>query len=180
MNIHDFKAKAITGGEISLGEYKGKVILIVNTASKCGFTPQFSGLEKLYEKYRDHFVVLGFPSNQFFDQDPASNDEIQNFCQLNFGVTFPLFEKTDVRGENAHPLFKFLISQKPFKGFDLNDDIEKKFYDLTKENYPEFLEDGSIKWNFTKFLVSKEGEVVARFEPWITPEELEGDIEKLI
>lgn len=180
MNVYGFTAKSITGEDISLEQYKGKVILIVNTASKCGFTVQFEGLEKLYEKYNDKLVILGFPSNQFLGQDPGTNAEIQNFCLLNFGVTFPLFERVDVRGENSHPLFDYLTSSKPFKGFNLNDQLESKFYDITKKEYPEFLEDDSIKWNFTKFLISKEGAVVERYDSWITPEDIEKDIVKLL
>ncbi|MPW27278.1 glutathione peroxidase [Alkalibaculum sp. M08DMB] len=180
MNIFDFNAKLIDGEKISLDQFKGKVVLIVNTASKCGFTVQFEGLQKLYEKHMDQFVVLGFPSNQFRGQDPLSNTEIQNFCQLNFGVSFPLFEKVDVRGADAHPLFNFLIKEQPFKGFDLNNELENKFYNLTKQEYPEFLEDDSIKWNFTKFLVSKDGDVIKRYDSWIPPEEIEADIIKLL
>ncbi len=180
MNVYGFNAQSITGEDIFLKDYKGKVLLIVNTASKCGFTAQFEGLEKLYEKYKDQFVILGFPSNQFKGQDPGTNAEIQNFCLINFGVTFPLFEKVDVRGENAHPLFDYLTNAKPFKGFNLDDELESKLYDITKKEYPEYLEDDSIKWNFTKFLISKEGVVVERYDSWITPEEIEKDIMKLL
>lgn len=176
MNVHDFEAKSITGDTISLKDYKGKLLLIVNTASKCGFTPQFEGLENLYQTYKDDLEILGFPCNQFKGQDPGTNAEIQSFCQLNYGVTFQLFEKIDVRGENAHPLFKYLCDVKPFPGFDLNIDIQKKFSDITKDLYPEYYDDNSIKWNFTKFLVDREGNVVARYEPWITPEELVSEI----
>lgn len=156
--IYDFSAKTITGSEQSLAEYKGKVVLIVNTASKCGFTPQYAGLESLYEKYKDQgFVVLGFPCNQFGAQEPGSESEIAQFCQVNYGVKFPMFGKIEVNGDNAHPLYKFLTSAKPgILGIE------------------------AIKWNFTKFLVDKEGNPVKRYAPNAKPEEIAEDIEKLL
>ena len=121
MNVHDFKVKDISGREVSLSEYSDKLLLIANTASKCGFTPQYDGLEKLYQKYKGQgLVILGFPSNQFLAQEPGSNDEISSFCKLHYGVTFPLFSKIDVCGENADPLFKHLTQAAPFMGFELN------------------------------------------------------------
>jgi len=181
MKLYDIEAKTIDGKETSLSEYKGKVLLIVNTASKCGFTPQFEGLEALYQKYADKdFEILGFPCNQFKHQDPESNENIKSFCQLNYGVTFPLFEKVDVRGENIHPVFDHLVSQAPFAGWDDSDPTQKKLHNLNKTHYPEFAEDESIKWNFTKFLVDKEGNVVKRFDSWIEPKEIEADIEALL
>lgn len=155
--IYQFSAKTIEGKENSLADYKNKVVLIVNTASKCGFTKQYAGLEALYEKYKDTgFVILGFPCNQFGAQEPGANSEIQSFCQLNYGVSFPMFEKVDVNGESAHPLYKFLVKQKTGIMGD------------------------SIKWNFTKFLINRRGEVVDRFAPQTSPESLENTIEKLI
>jgi glutathione peroxidase len=156
--IYGFSTKTIAGKEVSLADYKGKVALIVNTASKCGFTPQFAGLEEVYEKYKDRgFVILGFPCNQFAGQDPGSNDQIQEFCQLNYGVKFPMFGKIDVNGSNAHPLFKFLTSEKPgILGIE------------------------AIKWNFTKFLIDKDGNPVKRYAPSTKPEEITPDIEKLL
>ena len=155
--IYQFSAKSITGKEIKLSDYAGKVVLIVNTASKCGFTKQYEGLEKLYNKYKDKgFVILAFPCNQFGSQEPGTNSEIKEFCSLNYGVSFDIFEKIDVNGENAHPLYKFLTKEK--SGFITDD----------------------IKWNFTKFLIDKNGNVVDRFAPQTTPENLEKDIEKLL
>lgn len=174
MTVYDFKPKNIRGQEVSLSDYSGKLLLIVNTASKCGFTPQYDGLEKLYQKYKDMgLVVLGFPSNQFLEQDPGSDDEISSFCRLNYGVTFPLFSKIDVRGETADPLFKFLTQAAPFKGFELNKDMGRKIQCVVKEHYPENLTGNGVKWNFTKFLVGRDGAVKARFEPTVTPEELD-------
>lgn len=157
VSIYDFSAKTIDGTEKSLADYKGKALLIVNTASKCGFTPQYEGLEELYKKYKDRgFVVLAFPCNQFNSQDPGTNEEISEFCEVNFGVSFPLFRKVDVKGDNAHPLFKYLTRET--KGMVTNE----------------------IKWNFTKFLVNKNGEVVDRFAPQTNPERITKDIEKVL
>ena len=156
--IHEFNAATIAGKEVSLADYKGKVVLIVNTASKCGFTPQFAGLESIYEKYKDRgFVILGFPCNQFGAQEPGTANEIQEFCQLNYGVKFPMFGKIDVNGSGAHPLFKYLTSEKPgILGLE------------------------AIKWNFTKFLVDKDGNPVKRYAPNTKPEDIAPDIEKLL
>ena len=148
--IYDFTVKDIQGNDLSLEKFKGKVMLIVNTASNCGFTKQYDGLQKLYEKYKDQgFVVLGFPCNQFGKQEPGDEKEIANFCTDTFNVTFPMMSKIEVNGENAHPLYKFLKKE---KGGILGDEI---------------------KWNFTKFLVDKEGNLVDRFAPQKTPEEIE-------
>jgi glutathione peroxidase len=156
--IYEFSATTLGGKEQSLAEYKGKVVLIVNTASKCGFTPQYAGLEALYEKYKDQgFVILGFPCNQFGAQEPGSESEIEQFCQVNYGVKFPMFGKIDVNGSNAHPLYKFLTSEKPG-----------------------ILGTEAIKWNFTKFLVDKNGNPVKRYAPNTKPEDIADDIEKLL
>ncbi|MFC4184353.1 glutathione peroxidase [Saccharococcus thermophilus] len=158
MSVYDFSAKTIRGEEQSLADYKGKVLLIVNTASKCGFTPQYKELQELYEQYRDRgFVVLGFPCNQFGHQEPGTEEEIKQFCQANYGVTFPMFAKVDVNGESAHPLFQYL-----------------------KEKAPGVLGTKAIKWNFTKFLVDRNGNVVARFASQTRPSELKSEIEKLL
>ncbi len=139
--IYGIEAETITGETLRLGEYKGKVLLIVNTASKCGFTGQYEGLQKLYETYKDQgFVVLGFPSNDFLRQEPGTNEEIASFCKLNYGVTFPLFGKISVKGKNQHPLYTYLTS---------------------KQTNPQF--SGRISWNFNKFLISSNGQVVGRF-----------------
>jgi glutathione peroxidase len=156
--VYDFTCRAASGEERALGDYRGKVLLIVNTASKCGFTPQFAGLEELYEKYRDRGVeILGFPCNQFANQDPGSNDEIQEFCQLNYGVSFPVFAKIEVNGKGADPLYQHL-----------------------KREAPGALGSERIKWNFTKFLVDAGGNVVKRYAPVVKPRDIEKDIEKLL
>ena len=157
-SIFNFSCKDVNGDEKNLSELQGKVTLVVNTASQCGFTPQYKGLEDLYQKYKDKGLeILGFPCNQFGNQEPGSNDEIEEFCTLNYGVTFSMFSKVDVNGESADPLFKFLTSNK--KGL---------------------LGSSKVKWNFTKFLVDKNGKPVKRFAPTTTPEQISKDIEKLI
>jgi glutathione peroxidase len=151
-------AHTIEGREQPIGDYRGKVSLIVNTASKCGFTPQYEGLENLYQRYRDRgFVVLGFPCNQFGRQEPGDESEIGRFCELNYGVSFPMFAKVDVNGDEAHPLFRHL-----------------------KQEAPGILGSQAIKWNFTKFLVDHDGKVVRRYAPKTAPRELEADIEQLL
>jgi len=154
-SIHDFEASSIEGRPAQFSSQKGKVLLVVNTASACGFTPQFAGLEKLWEDYRDKgLVVVGFPSNQFGGQDPGSNGEIASFCQLNYGVSFPMMAKVDVNGDAAHPLWKWLTAQAPG-----------------------ILGTQAVKWNFTKFLVGRDGQVLKRFGPNDAPESLRSDIE---
>lgn len=156
--IYDFKAKGIDGKQIDLKQYQGKVLLIVNTASQCGFTPQYKGLEAVYQQFRDKGVeVLGFPCNQFGAQEPGTAEEIGAFCERNFGVTFPLFDKVEVNGDGAHPLFKHL-----------------------KSEAPGLMGTEAIKWNFTKFLVHKDGTVYKRYAPQTEPKELLKDIEKLL
>ncbi len=180
-SVYDFTVRTLQGKEVSLGGYKGKVLLIVNTASKCGFTPQYEGLEALYKKYKDQGLeILGFPSNQFAGQEPGSAGEISQFCKINYGVTFQLFEKNDVRGESAQPLYKYLTSALGFKGFDLKDPSAKFLSDYITKNCPDFLEGDSIKWNFTKFLIDREGRPVARFESPVTPDAIAPEIEKLL
>jgi len=181
MKTYDFKFKTIDGEDSSLNQYKGKVILVVNTASKCGFTPQYGDLQKLYEKHNSEgFEIVGFPSNQFAGQEPANNSEVKNFCEINFGVTFPLSEKIDVRGNDAHPLFKYLTQQLAFKGFDMENPNGKMIYSVLKEKFPEYLLDDSIKWNFTKFLIDRQGNVVGRYESPTEPMDIEADIQKLL
>ncbi|WP_017729119.1 glutathione peroxidase [Halalkalibacterium ligniniphilum] len=156
--VHDFSAVTLEGKEQPLNEYKGKVLLIVNTASKCGLTPQYKDLQKLYETFADEpFEVLGFPCNQFAEQEPGTNEEIASFCQKNYGVTFPMFEKVDVNGENAHPLFNYLTEE-------------------TKETYGQ----KDVKWNFEKFLITKDGTVAKRFSSQTEPSELKAEIERLL
>jgi len=157
-SIYDFEAVSIEGKPASLASQRGKVLLIVNTASACGFTPQFAGLEKLWETYRDKgLVIVGFPSNEFGAQDPGSNDEIASFCQLNYGVSFPMMAKVKVNGGDAHPLWQWLTSEA--RGI---------------------LGTQAVKWNFTKFLVGKDGKVIKRYAPNDTPESLSKDIEKAL
>ncbi len=157
-SLYQFEAELLEGDTKQMSDYEGKVLLIVNTASKCGFTPQFAGLEKVYEKYKDQgFEVLGFPCNQFGGQDPGSNDEIGAFCQRNYGGDFPMFAKVDVKGPEAHAIFRYLTREA--KGI---------------------LGSESIKWNFTKFLVSKDGKVLNRYAPTTKPESIEEDIEKAL
>ncbi|WP_462405318.1 glutathione peroxidase [Gracilibacillus sp. Marseille-QA3620] len=158
MNLYDLQAKTISGHDISLSEYRGKVILIVNTASKCGFTPQYRELEDFYQKYREQgFVVLGFPCNQFMAQEPGDDMDIQAFCKTNYGVTFPMFSKIDVRGERAHPIYKYLT-----------------------EKAPGVMGSKAVKWNFTKFLIDRNGDVIKRFAPSTKMSEVEHSIKELL
>lgn len=181
MNFYNFKANSIDGDEINLSEYEGKVLLVVNTASKCGFTPQYEDLQKLYEQYQSQgFEILGFPCNQFEAQEPGSNDETKNFCSLNYGVSFPLFEKSDVNGSDAHPVFKFLKEAAPFEGLDFTNPTNKIIDKILSEKYPEFRMGNAIRWNFTKFLVDKNGNVVKRFESSVEPLSIASDIEGLL
>jgi glutathione peroxidase len=154
-SLTDFHARSLEGDDVDLAEYAGKVTLVVNTASQCGFTPQYQGLQKLYDEYADRgFTVLGFPCDQFGHQEPGTEEEIGAFCEKNFGVTFPMFGKVDVNGDAAHPLWKWLTEEK--RGF---------------------LGTKSIKWNFTKFLVGKDGQVIKRYAPTDTPESMRAEIE---
>jgi len=157
-SIYDFTVEDITGKEVGLDKYRGKALLVVNTASKCGFTPQYKGLEELYAKLHGKGLeILGFPCNQFGGQEPGTDTEIAQFCELNYGVSFPMFAKVDVNGADAAPLFKFL-----------------------KAEAPGLLGSEAIKWNFTKFLVDRNGKVVTRFAPKDTPESIAGDVEKVL
>ena len=157
MSIYDFTVKSINGEDVSLSVFKGKVLLVVNTATGCGFTPQYDGLEDLYEKYRDRgFEILDFPCNQFANQAPGTESEIASFCSMKFGVTFPQFAKIKVNGDGEEPLYTWLKSQ---KGGVLG---------------------SKIKWNFTKFLIDREGNVIERFAPTVTPEKIDSEIEKLL
>lgn len=177
MKIYDFQVVDMDEKEVSLDEYKGKVLLIVNTATRCGFTPQYEGLEKLYQKYQEQgFVVLGFPCNQFLNQAPEDNEAIKGFCSLNYGITFPQFAKIKVNGDKAHPLYKFLKEEKPR---DLENPNTSGFLKKIKKLGVEPL-GSAIRWNFTKFLIDREGNVVERYAPLVEPEELEEAIEKLL
>lgn len=166
MNIYEFNVKNIKGEDISLQAYQGKVLLIVNTATACGFTPQYNDLENLYKKYQEKgLIILGFPCNQFGQQAPGTDYEISDFCSLNFGISFPQFSKIDVNGETAHPLFQYLQSEKSFAGFDAEHKLTPILEDILSKEDPNFTEKSSIKWNFTKFLVDRNGKVLQRFEP---------------
>lgn len=157
-SLYDFEVIDIHGKKTTLAPYKGKVILIVNTASRCGYTPQFEGLEKLYKSHKAKgFTVLGFPCNQFGSQEPLNEPQIENFCRIDYGVTFPMFAKIDVNGASSHPLYRYL-----------------------KSNAPGILGSEIIKWNFTKFLIDREGNVIRRYAPSTTPESIEDDIKKLL
>ncbi len=163
--VYDYTVKDRNGNEVSLGAYAGKVLLIVNTATGCGFTPHYEPLEAMYKEFRDQgFEILDFPCNQFAGQAPGTEEEIHQFCTLKFGTEFPQFAKIDVNGENADPLFAYLAAEKPFLGFGkgLKNAALNKFADL---NNKQFGDKAYIKWNFTKFLVNRQGQVVARFEP---------------
>lgn len=175
--IYDYKVKEVNGNEVSLSDYKGKVLLIVNTATGCGFTPQYEGLQKMYDKFKDRgFEILDFPCNQFFEQAPGSDEEIVSFCQLKYNTTFKTFSKIDVNGENATELYKYLRSQAPKAE---EDEASEGLYKMLKERGFS-TENDEIKWNFTKFLIDKEGNVVKRYAPTYEPEKIEKDIEELL
>ena len=181
MTIYDFNANDIDGNEISLSDYKDKVLLVVNTASKCGFTPQYEDLQKLYLDYKDQGLeILGFPCNQFKAQEPGTSDETKAFCTLNYGVTFPLFEKTDVNGSEAHPVFKYLKDSVEFEGMDLSNTTNKIIDSILKETFPEFAMGNAIRWNFTKFLIDRKGNVIKRFESSFEPSDLAEHIKPLL
>ncbi|MDF2678218.1 MAG: glutathione peroxidase [Bacillota bacterium] len=176
MKIFDFKVKDIQNKEVSLENYKGKVLLIINGATGCGFTPQYDGLQDLYAKYNpEGFEILDFPSNQFLEQAPGTNEEIVGFCKLSFGVEFPQFSKIEVNGEGEEPLYKYLKSTVK----EVKNDKADGLYEKVKQ-YTPGLAENDIKWNFTKFLVNRGGTVVARFAPTVTPEELEKYIIELL
>ena len=177
--IYDYKSLSNTGAEVDFSQYEGKVLMIVNTASKCGFTPQYDGLEELYRKYKDQgLVIIGFPCDQFAGQEPGSDEEIEEFCRLNHGVTFPLMAKTEVNGANAEPIFEYLKTQAPteeYKG------IKAKATQKMLKGISKSVEKNSdILWNFTKFLISRDGSVVKRYAPTTEPKEIEADIKAML
>ena len=177
--IYDFKALSNRGAELDFAQFEGKVLMIVNTASKCGFTPQYDGLEALYQKYKDQgFVIVGFPCDQFAHQEPGSNEEIAEFCRINHGVTFQLMSKIDVNGPNADPIFEYLKSVAPaeeYKGLKA-----KATHTLLKGLSKSVEKDSDILWNFTKFLINRDGTVVKRYAPVTTPEDIEKDIQEML
>ena len=174
--VYDFTVKDMDDNDVSLSDYKGKVLLIVNTATGCGFTPHYEPLEAMYRELKDQgFEILDFPCNQFANQAPGDAEEIHNFCTLKFGTEFPQFAKIDVNGETAEPLFAFLATEKPFEGFGkgLKNAALKKFSDMNNKT---FGDKAYIKWNFTKFLIDREGHVVARFEPTVDMDEVKAAV----
>lgn len=177
--IYDFKTTNNKGAEVDFAQFEGKVLMIVNTASKCGFTPQYDGLESLYQAYRDKgLVIVGFPCDQFAGQEPGSNEEIAQFCRLNHGVTFPLMAKTDVNGPDAEPIFEYLKAQAPteeYKGLKAKA-TAKMLKGLSKS----MEKDSDIRWNFTKFLVNRDGTLIKRYAPTTKPEEMEKDIQAML
>ncbi len=178
--VYDFTVKDMQNNDVSLSEYRGKVLLIVNTATGCGFTPHYEPLEAMYRELKDKgFEILDFPCNQFANQAPGSAEEIHEFCTLKFGTEFPQFAKIDVNGDAADPLFAFLASEKPFAGFGkgLKNVALSKFTDM---NNKQFGDKAYIKWNFTKFLVDREGKVIARFEPTVDMKEVREAVEKAL
>ena len=181
MKFYDYLAKKTNGDIVSMQTYKGKVTLIVNTANQCQFTYQFADLQKLYEKYKNQgVVVLGFPSNQFANQNPENGVETEHNCQLNFGVQFPMYDVIDVNGENTHPLFNYLknaVEPRPINKSNIQEAI---LMDTIQQRYPNFLIGNNIRWNFTKFLIDAQGNVIQRFEPGDSILDIEKTIEQLI
>ncbi len=181
MSIYDFRVKDSYGNVVNLDKYKGKVLLIINSATECGFTSQYEGLQLLYEKLEgEKFEIMDFPCNQFGNQAPGTNAEIASFCNSRFGIKFPIFDKIDVNGDNAEPLFSYLIEQKGFEGFDAKHPLSKGLDEMLTKVDPNYKNDPSIKWNFTKFLIDKNGNVVARFEPTVDLEVIEEQIKALL
>ena len=173
--IYDFKATGNKGSEVDFAQFEGKVLMIVNTASKCGFTPQYDGLEALYQAYKNKgLVIVGFPCDQFAGQEPGSNDEIAEFCRLNHGVTFPLMAKTEVNGANAEPIFEYLKAQAPAEEY--NGLKAKATAKMLKGLSKSMEKDSDIRWNFTKFLINRDGTVIKRYAPTTKPEDIEKDI----
>lgn len=181
MSIYDFKTENVYGVEVDLKDYTDKVLLIVNSATQCGFTPQYDDLQNLYEKYNQMgFDVLEFPCDQFGKQAPGSNEEIASFCDARFGLRFSRFSKVDVNGENALPLFLYLQNEKGFEGFDEEHPLSAILKSKLSRSNPNYMNEKDIKWNFTKFLIDRQGKVVKRFEPTTDMAIVEGEIQKLL
>jgi len=179
--IYEYTVKDRKGKDVSLKEYQNEVLLIVNTATKCGFTPQYDELEALYKRYHAQgFEVLDFPCNQFGQQAPGTDESIHEFCKLNFGTEFPRFKKVKVNGDDAEPLFKFLKEQKGFAGWKESHELTPILDKMLSEADPDYKKKSDIKWNFTKFLINKKGQVVARFEPTATADDMIPQIEELL
>jgi len=181
MSIYDFQANSIEGQPVSMSRFRGKVLLLVNTASSCGYSRQFAELQKLYEAYvKRGFEILGFPCNQFNGKEPGSNLEVKQYCEGSFGVTFPLFEKVEVRGPSAHPLFQYVTKQAPFQGFDAETSSGLWMRDFLLEKYPDLYAGDGIKWNFSKFLIDRSGHVLGRYETVTEPFDIAPAIEALL
>ncbi len=181
MSIYNFTVKDREGNPVSLEDYKGSPLLIINSATECGFTPQYDDLQDLYEKYADQGLkILDFPCNQFGNQAPGSSDDIHQFCSSRFGITFPIFDKIEVNGDHADPLFLFLQKEKAFGGFNPEHEISPILIKMFEESNPNYADDPSIKWNFTKFLIDKDGNVSARFEPTDFMEDVEDAVKGVL
>lgn len=181
MSVHQFEVEKVNGQTISLKDFQEKVLLIVNTASKCTFTPQFDDLQKIYDEFKEKGLeILGFPCNQFGEQEPGTSEDATAFCQINYGVKFPIFAKIEVNGDDAHPLFQYLKKQAPFKGFDESNIQEKLLKMMIIDHNPEWLVGDEIKWNFTKFLIDTNGNVLRRYEPTVEMDQVSRDIEQLL
>ena len=166
MSIYDYDVEDMMGDSVSLADYKGKVLLVINSATECGFTPKYDELQDLYEEFREEgFEILDFPCNQFGNQAPGSNEEIASFCSSRFGISFPIFSKIEVNGENAAPLYQYLKSKKSFAGFDPEHPLTIMMESMLRRTKPNYKNESDITWNFTKFLIDREGHVVERFEP---------------
>lgn len=181
MKFYDFKANDVTGVSIDMSEYAGKVVLVVNSATECGFTPQYDDLQDMYEMYQDRGLeILDFPCNQFGNQAPGTDEEIVSFCDSRYGITFPHFAKVDVNGENALPLFLYLQQEKGFEGFNPEHPLAAIVESMLERKNPNYRMEPDIKWNFTKFLIDRNGEVVARFEPTEDIKVVEASIKELL
>ena len=179
MNVYDFTVKTRKGEEVNLADYKGKTLLIVNTATGCGFTPQYKELQEIYDAHKDDGLeILDFPCNQFADQAPGTDEEIHTFCTGRFGITFPQFAKVDVNGENAIPLYKYLTENTKFEGF--NGPAGLVLNGVVKKMDKDYKNNGNIKWNFTKFLIDKEGNIVERMEPTLSMDKVKAEVEKVL
>ena len=180
MKVFDFTVKDIRGGDVASSQYEGKLLLIVNTASKCGFTPQYEELEALYRKYHEKgFEILAFPCNQFKEQEPGDDKTVEAFCRKNYGVSFPVFSKTEVKGEHAHPLYRILTEKQESRGFDREHPLSGKLHEILSADDPDYENDNDVKWNFTKFLINRDGTVVDRFEPTAGMDKVEQAVEQL-
>jgi len=179
--VYQFTVKGRQGEDVSLADYKGKVLLIVNTATRCGFTPQYEGLEWMYDQHKDKgFEILDFPCNQFGQQAPGTDDEIHTFCVVHYKTAFPRFAKVDVNGDNAASLFRFLTENSKFEGFTYEDKTSLMLAKMLSEVDPDYAKKSSIKWNFTKFLIGRDGRIVRRFEPTAPLSAIEAEIEKAL